>query len=323
MKQISLFIFLSHIFIYCFSQDIKQDENNELLKELAENGCKCVDSIDARNKSKEALSLEISKCINEQASAYQLGSKLGSIGELEKNAKRKGGKKKVEITINTNEDSKEHKKYYFELERYMLLNCQSLKQKMAASEDEDEKSMSTNPLAISYYNQAIEESEKKNYREAILLYRKATDVDSTFVNAWDNMGICFRRLDEYDKAIEAYKRSLEINPNGLMPLQNIAVAYRYKGDYLNAIKAYENLSEVDTNNPEVYFGLGQVYALNLNEYEKGLDNICKAYNLYISQKSPYRSDAEGMINLIYNEMKKLGKEDEFNRILELNNIAPN
>ena len=49
--------------------------------------------------------------------------------------------------------------------------------------------------------------------------------------------------------------------------------------------------------------------------------MCKAYNLYIQQKSPYRADAEKVINIIYYEMKKQGKEEKFNEILKANNIS--
>jgi hypothetical protein len=48
--------------------------------------------------------------------------------------------------------------------------------------------------------------------------------------------------------------------------------------------------------------------------------MCKAYNLYIEQKSPYRTDAEKIINIIYSEMKKQGKENRFVEILKENNI---
>jgi tetratricopeptide (TPR) repeat protein len=96
-----------------------------------------------------------------------------------------------------------------------------------------------------------------------------------------------------------------------MPLQNIAVAYQYKKEYKKAIAAYEALALVDKDNPEVYYGIGQVYALNLNDYEHGLENMCKAYNLYIEQKSPYRSDVEKIIGFLFSEMKKQGKQALF------------
>jgi len=129
------------------------------------------------------------------------------------------------------------------------------------------------------------------------------------------------KLGEYDKAIGAYNKSLEVDPTGLLPLQNIAIVYQYKKEYKKAIKAYEKLAEIDKYNPEVYYGIGQIYSVYLKEYEKGLDNMCKAYNLYVEQKSPYRSDAEEIISMIHTEMKKEGKEEKFNEILKLNKIS--
>ena len=46
------------------------------------------------------------------------------------------------------------------------------------------------------------------------------------------------------------------------------------------------------------------------------------YNLYVEQKSPYRSDAETLINRVNKEMKKQGKEAIFNEILKKNHISP-
>jgi tetratricopeptide (TPR) repeat protein len=137
------------------------------------------------------------------------------------------------------------------------------------------------------------------------------------------LGVNYRRLNKFEQAINAYEESLKIDPNGLMPLQNIAVAYQYKGEYTKAISAYQKLAIIDNNNPEVFYGIGNVYATYLKDYEKGLENMCKAYNMYIEQKSPYRSDAEKIINYIYSEMKKEGQEEKFNQILKANNISQN
>jgi tetratricopeptide (TPR) repeat protein len=145
-------------------------------------------------------------------------------------------------------------------------------------------------------------------------------IDPKFAFAWDNIGICYRRLENYDKALEAYQNSLKIDPNGTMPLQNIAIVYQYKKQYDKAIAAYEKLGEIDKDNPEIYYGIGNIYATYLLDYEKGLSNMCKAYNLYIKQKSPFRTDAEKLINGIYREMKLQGKEARFAEILKENNI---
>jgi tetratricopeptide (TPR) repeat protein len=43
---------------------------------------------------------------------------------------------------------------------------------------------------------------------------------------------------------------------------------RAQKEFDKAIKAYEKLAEVDKNNPEVFYGLGNVLAMDLKEYEK-------------------------------------------------------
>lgn len=105
-----------------------------------------------------------------------------------------------------------------------------------------------------------------------------------------------------------------------MPLQNLAIAYQYKKDYPKAIEAYKKLFSLNRNNPEVYYGIGIIYAYYLVDNELALTNLCKAYNLYIEQKSPYRTDAEKVINYIASEMKKQGKTKRFKEILKENNI---
>jgi tetratricopeptide (TPR) repeat protein len=323
MKNIlSVIIFIS----ICYagvSQESKKSGSETLLKELADNGCKCVDSINTFNKAKAEVVKEISDCIAKQAGAYQMGSKLMEIDDLKEDAEIVDGKKQINISINMNENSEDYKKYYYELERYMMANCSSLKEKIASNEKLSANSISENEKALDYYYKGLEEVKKENYEKAVHYFEKAVKEDPEFAFAWDYLGVNYRRLNNFDKAIECYKRSLEIDPNGLMPLQNIAIVYQYKKEYSKAIEAYEKLAEIDKNNPEVYYGIGNVYASNLNDYEKGLDNMCKAYNLYIELKSPYRADAEQMINIIYSEMKKQGKEKEFNKILKANNISQN
>jgi tetratricopeptide (TPR) repeat protein len=309
--------------LFANSQEAKKSDSEKLLEEIAENGCKCVDSIQTYNKLKNDVAIEISKCIDKQTSAYQLGSKLMNIDSLKENAEEKDGKKQINISINVNEKSKDYKKYYYEIERYMMKNCTSLQEKIATNEKQGDKSFSENAKASDFYNKGLDASKNDNYEEAIMYFKQAVKEDPEFAFAWDNLGISYRKLNRLDQAIEAYETSLTLDPNGVMPLQNIAVAYQYKKKYKKAIRAYKKLSKIDKNNPEIFYGIGNVYAISLKEYEKGLENMCKAYNLYIAQKSPYRTDAEKIINYIYSEMKKQGEEEKFNQILKNNNISQN
>ncbi len=300
------------------AQSQKADKK-QLIKELADDACSCIDSIPTYNRIKDSITANIHSCIDYRVVAYQITSQLSNV-DLSDNSQEK---KEIKVPINTDKNSKEYQDVYYDLERYLMGNCEAIKSKVASIDKENKNSVSNNKEAMKYYELGIDESKKNNFKEAIENYKKAVKIDPNFAFAYDNMGICYRKLEQYDQAIDAYEKSLKIDPQGLLPLQNIAVAYSYKKEYKKAIKTYEKLALIEPNNPEVFYGIGQMYSMYLKDYEKGLDNMCKAYSLYIAQKSPYRTDAEKIIQMIYNQMKKDGNDKKFNEILEANNISQN
>lgn len=320
-----LAIFSVAICTNLMAQDISTLNEESFLKTSGEAACKCIDSINTFDKSKVEIAKEISKCIDKHTLTYQLSVKILSNLDLKNldlsNSDNTNKKKNVNISISTDEKSNDYKKYYYDIERYLMTDCKAIKVKIAADEKQSDKSFSKNPTALDFYSKGLEEMRKEDYKAAIKYFEKAIKEDANFAFAWDNLGVCYRKLNNYDKAIEAYNKSLALDPYGVMPLQNIAVVYRYKKEYQHAIDAYERLALMDNENPEVYYGIGLVYFSNLNNSEKGLENLCKAYNLYIKQNSPYRADAEKIINMIFAEMKKQGKEKEFNEILKANHIS--
>lgn len=322
MKKILSLIIIFLAIQISFSQEdetsIKFDEE-KFMKELSDNACKCIDSIQTLSKIRDSIVSEINGCIDKQVGAFQIGSKLAKLGNIEKLDKDE----KINIEINFNPESKDYKEFYYKLERDLNSNCKAIKRKIAVNDVVRDKSLSSNTDAMEFYNKGTVEARNENYEKAIEYYNKAIALDSKFAFAYDNLGISYRKLNQYDKAIEAYEKSLKIDPNGQMPLQNIAIAYIYKKDYKNAVKSYEKLAKLDKSNPEVYYGLGNIYVQHLKDYENGLDNLCMAYNIYVVTKSPYRSDAEQLINITYQELKKQGKENVFFEILKKHNISSN
>lgn len=317
-------LYCSIFFILIVTESFSQKVDKELLSGFADNACHCIDSISVYDKARQEVAKEISACIDKQMSAYQLGVQLMDLGIVLDKKDKKDKKKKKDATvieINTNKNSSTYQNYYFELEKHIMDNCKSVKEKIAAEDKQSEKSFSKNPEAMDWYTKGVDAAKEQNFKEAAGYYEKALQVDSVFCFAWDNLGLTYRKLGELDKALIAYKKSITIDSTGLLPWQNVAVVYEYKKDYKNAIEAYNRLALLSKDNPEIYYGVGRIYAVYLADPEKGLDNICKAYNLYTQQRSPYRSDAEQLMGYIYAEMKKQGNEKRFDEILKANNIS--
>ena len=303
-----------------------QSTKNDFITDYADSACKCIEKINLANKTKVETNNEIRECIKSQVSMYQLVSKLSDVKDLidvsesENDVENDSIKNEYNISIDPNEDSNDYKTYYYELERYLMDNCEEIKTVVASDNQESPVSVSSKKLAIKYYDQGIKQFQKENFKKSIVLFKKAVKEDPNFAFAWDNLGIAHRKVGNYKNAIEAYEKSLEIDPYGTMPLQNIAVVYQFENEFEKAIDAYKRLGEIYKSNPEVYFGIGKIYAVNLKDFEKGLDNMCKAYNIYVETSSPYRTDAEKIISFISLEMTKNGEEEKFNEILLENKI---
>jgi tetratricopeptide (TPR) repeat protein len=297
------------------AKKIMTEKSNAVLSEISNDVCKCIDSVPLQAISKKETAAKIHACIDKQATAYQIGKKMMQI-DLD------SGAKNLDITIASDPESNEYKQYYYEMERYLMDNCPSMKSKLASNDLQGKNSVSQNPEAIRFYSAGQKADTKENYQEAIKNYLKAVQVDPTFAFAYDNLGVSYRKTGDFGNAIKAYKKSLEINPQGETPLQNLAIVYQQTKEYRKAIDCYEQLAKFDKDNPEVYYGIGQTCAVYIEDFEKALDNLCIAYNLYDAQKSPYRADAEKLINYVNVKMKAKGKEKEFNDILKKHNISP-
>ncbi|WP_223600236.1 tetratricopeptide repeat protein [Chryseobacterium sp. GVT01B] len=302
--------------VLLYSLSFSQEKPNEkVLQELSENACKCADSIALSNRKKEDIIKDVHGCIDKYTGALQISTLLQGAEKASKGNE----KKEINLTFNTNKNSQQYKDSYNELERYLMQNCESVQRATKTIETSYDK-FSKNDTAIDFYEKAADAGKAENWKEAIQNYEQAVKADPKFIYAWDNLGITYRRVGEYDKALNAYRQSLAADPKGKMPLQNIAITYVYKKEYQKAIDAYNDFDKVYPGDPEVYYGMGQVYFTHLKNNEKGLDNICKAYRIYSEQKSPYRSDAEKMIGYIYKSMKDEGKTGKFKEILKNNNI---
>jgi Flp pilus assembly protein TadD len=58
------------------------------------------------------------------------------------------------------------------------------------------------------------------WREAILHWERAAEIDPTYAAAHNNLGIAYEQQGELEKARTAYERALELEPNNSMIKQN-------------------------------------------------------------------------------------------------------
>ena len=286
MKLLNLLLFLMVFSVNGQNNDLAQ------IKNISTDACNCISEIKADNSSKNDA---IKDCISKSLVKTQKSDKESKTIDLESESFKK-------------------------IQSYIIDNCNALKNLMFAENQEFKHATSTNVLAQLAYDDGMEFMDDQDYENAILKFKKATNIDHKFAFAWDNLGISFRKTDQYEKAIEAYKKSLKINPKGRLPLMNIAVVYNLNKEYKQSIKYYKKFITNFENDPEGYYGLGLIQYTN-NLQEEGLDNLIHAYTIYTAQNSPYGTDAAKKIGYMYNDMKKQNKMEVFNKIATKYNLS--
>jgi tetratricopeptide (TPR) repeat protein len=169
--------------------------------------------------------------------------------------------------------------------------------------------------AIDAYNKGEVLAKKGDFTNALPFYEAAVKIDPKFLPAWNRMGFCFYRTDQPDLALEAYTKTLEIDPKDITLLLNIPMVYESQKKYDAEIAAYQHIIDIYPSDPDTYYAQGKVYTYYKIDFENGLTDMCKAYNLYITMNSPHVPEAQKIIDYIYEKMKDNGREDVFFKIL--------
>ena len=151
--------------------------------------------------------------------------------------------------------------------------------------------------ASDYFTQASRYGSEEKFDKAKEFYLKAIKEDSKYVEAYDNLGLVYRRTGELDKAIEYYKKSIELFPEGILAHQNLAAVYVINKDFDGAIAEYKQILKISPEDPEGYFGMANSLMMS-SQFDEALINAEKALELYKQSNSHHIGDGYYMMGLI-------------------------
>jgi len=103
-----------------------------------------------------------------------------------------------------------------------------------------------------YFNEAEKLSEARKYTEAIELFNKAIEKDTTFLEAYNNRGTAKSAIGDYEGAIKDYQKVLEIDSQNTMAFFNIGNNYKRLENYQSAIEYYNKALDTKGKGP-IYF----------------------------------------------------------------------
>lgn len=83
----------------------------------------------------------------------------------------------------------------------------------------------------------------KNYGKAEQLFHKILRSGARYADVLNMLGIIYHSHGKFNDAIQAFRRALEINPSYLEATLNLAVLYNDLGEYRQARALYQNLQK--------------------------------------------------------------------------------
>ena len=99
----------------------------------------------------------------------------------------------------------------------------------------------------------------EDYEKALPYFEEAVKKDTSYAQAYFQLGYCNSQLGSPNEAVEAYKQAIRIKPDFAGAHNNLGVAYGELGRYDEAIEAYKQAIRIDPDDAEAHYNLGVVY----------------------------------------------------------------
>ena len=110
---------------------------------------------------------------------------------------------------------------------------------------------------------------RKNYREAETCWRRALALDADHPEAWNNLGVLYRRAGRSEAAMRAFSRAEALAPDRADIPYNIGNLHKSAGRFEEALGAYERSIELDARYTPAYNNLGTLYESRGEEERAG------------------------------------------------------
>lgn len=125
--------------------------------------------------------------------------------------------------------------------------------------------------------------------EAVTLLEGITRKGTPSAAMFDLLGDAYTQTKDLAKAEQAYRKAVELDPAEISHQRSLGQTLMAEEKYQDALKVYEKIADAESDDPDSYLRLAQVYR-ELHQLDKAEENLLQA-----------RRRAPGSIEVIYNE----------------------
>ena len=131
--------------------------------------------------------------------------------------------------------------------------------------------------AMYYNNRAAELMMANDLSQAYWLARAAIDRDPSYVNAYNTLGVIYRRHGDVATAAQVLRQVVRLDPDNPQILGNLVIALNDLGQTAEAQQLQERLNQLQPDPPYAFFDRG-VEAMNVGDYAKARTLFQKEIN---------------------------------------------
>lgn len=117
------------------------------------------------------------------------------------------------------------------------------------------------------------------YAAAVGKYQKVIKLDSQFMKAYDNLGLCYEFLGRYDEAAESYREAIRLNrlqkPGSPWPPLNFSLLLTQQGKLDEAESYLKEALQYDQKFAQAHFQLGVIYDKQ-RRYQEAVQSLDQA-----------------------------------------------
>lgn len=114
--------------------------------------------------------------------------------------------------------------------------------------------------ALAFGNVGLVLMEQEQYNKAIVAFDKALETETNNAAFYLNRGFSYHSLGKTEEALKDYQEAIRIYPNFYRANFNLAVLYMELKQYDNAITRFERSLKINSKDHESYYGLAEAYA---------------------------------------------------------------
>lgn len=147
-----------------------------------------------------------------------------------------------------------------------------------------------------FYMQGLGFLSRDDCEKALPYFKKATEADPEYADAWAQTGFCSGMLGRHAEALRASRQAIRLKPDSPESYLNLGSALSYLGQFKEAADAYRQALRLDANNADTHFALGVTYG-KMSRTEDEVQAYKQAIRLRPDYVAAYEKLAQGLSRL--------------------------